>query len=93
MFCWYHVVFDLLTFFSIQLSDFMDLIPHLPHLHGLDIQFLRMHIDREPSADEPLRDSPQANGHHLESPHVNGFPAGSKDGPNGYGHTRPSTYV
>lgn len=71
----------------------MDLIPHLSHLHGLDIQFLRMHIDQEPLADEPMRDSPQPNGHHLEPPHVNGFPAGSKGVPNGYGHARPSTYV
>ena len=26
----------------------MDLVPHIPHLHGLDIKFLRMHIDQEP---------------------------------------------
>ena len=25
----------------------MDLVPHIPHLHGLDLQFLKMHIDQE----------------------------------------------
>lgn len=77
-----------------QLSDFMDIIPHLPHLHGLNIQFLRMHIDHEPlAADEAMRNSPQPNGHHLEPSDVNGFSAGDKGLANGYGATRPSTYV
>lgn len=71
----------------------MDLVPHIPHLHGLNIQFLRMHIDNEPSAKEPLSKSPQPNGHILESPHVNGLAAGTRNLPNGFGHARPSTYV
>ena len=79
--------------FWVKLSDFMDLVPHVPHLHGLDIQFLRMHIDGEPSAEDPITKPPQPNGHFLESPHVNGLFPGASALPNGYGHTRPSTYV
>lgn len=42
----------------------MDLVPHIPHLHGLDIQFLKVHIDREPSLDESLlSEAPTVNGH------------------------------
>lgn len=71
----------------------MDLVPHIPHLHGLDIHFLRMHIDKEPSAEEPVPKS-QPNGHHvLESPHINGLSAGTGNLSNGFGHSRPSTYV
>ncbi len=28
--------------FWVKLSDFMDLVPHIPHLNGLDIDFLKM---------------------------------------------------
>ncbi|ODM23843.1 hypothetical protein SI65_01433 [Aspergillus cristatus] len=85
--------FEMEHVFWVKLSDFMDLVPHIPHLHGLDIQFLRMHIDKEPSAEEPVP-KPQPNGHHvLESPHVNGLSAGTGNLPNGFGHARPSTYV
>jgi hypothetical protein len=42
----------------------MDLVPHIPHLHGLDIQFLKIHIDREPSLDASvISDNPTMNGH------------------------------
>lgn len=76
-----------------KLSDFMDLVPHIPHLHGLDIQFLKMHIDREPSA-TPSFDLPQPNGHVSGPPPVeDGFPKGITSLTNGYGHARPSTYV
>lgn len=81
--------------FWVKLSDFMDLVPHIPHLHGLDIDFLKMHIDQEPSSHDdfssPL-DGPKVNGngyypdHHEATATVNGLP-------NGFGHTRPSTYV
>lgn len=72
----------------------MDLVPHIPHLHGLDLQFLKMHIDQEPTA--PLAFSfPQANGHISGPSHVEdtaGLPNGVQGLTNGYGH-RPSTYV
>ncbi|KAF7592576.1 Set3 complex subunit with deacetylase activity, meiotic-specific repressor of sporulation proteins [Aspergillus hancockii] len=80
--------------FWVKLSDFMDLVPHIPHLHGLDIQFLKMHIDQEPTA--PLAfNFPQANGHISGPSHVEDtaeLPNGVKGFTNGYGH-RPSTYV
>lgn len=74
----------------------MDLVPHVPHLHGLDIQFLRMHIDQEPSTAAPLLESAQPNGHVPEYAHldnIHGFSAGMPGLTNGYGHSRPSTYV
>ncbi|KAI9931856.1 hos4 protein [Aspergillus wentii] len=55
--------FDMEHVFWVRLSDFMDLVPHIPHLHGLDIQFLRMHIDHEPSPEAPVLELPQPNGH------------------------------
>jgi len=27
----------------------MDLVPHIPHLNGLHLEFLSMHVDPEPS--------------------------------------------
>ncbi|RAQ50781.1 ankyrin repeat protein [Aspergillus flavus] len=86
--------FDMEHVFWVKLSDFMDLVPHIPHLHGLDLQFLKMHIDQEPTA--PLAFSfPQANGHISGPSHVEdtaGLPNGVQGLTNGYGH-RPSTYV
>ncbi|KAK2733880.1 Set3 complex subunit [Myotisia sp. PD_48] len=41
--------FQMEHIFWVKLSDFMDLVPHIPHLHGLDIQIKRMHIDPEPA--------------------------------------------
>ncbi|KAF7630335.1 hypothetical protein AFLA_010961 [Aspergillus flavus NRRL3357] len=71
--------FDMEHVFWVKLSDFMDLVPHIPHLHGLDLQFLKMHIDQEPTA--PLAFSfPQANGHISGPSHVEdtaGLPNGS----------------
>ncbi|PLB46774.1 hypothetical protein P170DRAFT_477643 [Aspergillus steynii IBT 23096] len=79
--------FDMEHVFWVRLSDFMDLVPHIPHLHGLDIQFLKMHIDREPSATPPF-DLPQPNGHVSGPPPVEeGFPNGITGLTNGYGHT------
>lgn len=81
--------------FWVKLSDFMDLVPHIPHLNGLDIDFLKMHIDQEPSSHGDFSsslDGPNVNGngyypdHHEAPATVNGLT-------NGFGHTRPSTYV
>ncbi|KAL4953413.1 hypothetical protein BDW69DRAFT_184485 [Aspergillus filifer] len=74
--------------FWIKLSDFMDLVPHIPHLHGLDIQFLKMHIDREP--DSIAIKPPQPNG--INGPHVENPELHEQGLTNGYGHSRPSTY-
>ncbi|KAJ5276478.1 hypothetical protein N7524_002631 [Penicillium chrysogenum] len=40
--------FEMEHVFWIRLSDFTDLVPHIPHLHGLELQFLSMHVDPEP---------------------------------------------
>lgn len=87
--------FNMEHVFWVKLSDFMDLVPHIPHLNGLDIDFLKMHIDQEPSShgdfSNPV-DGPKVNGngyypdHHEAAATVNGMT-------NGFGHTRPSTYV
>ncbi|OXN26063.1 hypothetical protein CDV57_05446 [Aspergillus fumigatus] len=85
--------FDMEHVFWVKLSDFMDLVPHVPHLHGLDIQFLRMHIDQEPSTAAPLLESAQPNGHGPEYAHldnIHGFPTGIPGLTNGYGHSRPT---
>lgn len=74
----------------------MDLVPHIPHLHGLDIQLLKMHIDSEPTLDTPRTELPQTNGHVYGLSH----PENATDAhappnglTNGYGPPRPSTYV
>jgi hypothetical protein len=69
---------------SIQLSDFMDLVPHIPHLNGLRLDdFLTMHIDPEPSAS-----SAQLNGHApVAFAETNGTGI-----PNGHGYPRAGTY-
>ncbi|KAJ5774351.1 hypothetical protein N7457_009247 [Penicillium paradoxum] len=75
--------------FWIRLSDFTDLVPHIPHLHGLELQFLNMHIDPEPQAAGAGFGAPHLNGHGPDSSvEVNG--TGHL---NGYGHSRSSTYV
>ncbi|KAL4974439.1 hypothetical protein BDW66DRAFT_139821 [Aspergillus desertorum] len=83
--------FDMDHVFWVKLSDFMDLVPHIPHLHGLDIQFLKMHIDREPSY-SPAPQAPQPNGH-FDKPHERPEPSYEQTLTNGYAHSRPSTYV
>lgn len=74
----------------------MDLVPHVPHLHGLDIQFLRMHVDRELSTPPATFDLPQPNGHVFRPVYLedsNSLSAAPNGLTNGYGHRRPSTYV
>ncbi|KAK2767469.1 Set3 complex subunit [Arachnomyces sp. PD_36] len=66
--------------FWVRLSDFMDLVPHIPHLHGLPIQEMKMHVDPEPSSDSP---SQQLNGHNAGSPASDYEPRSSL--PNGLG--------
>ncbi|EFQ98040.1 hypothetical protein MGYG_01078 [Nannizzia gypsea CBS 118893] len=58
--------------FWVKCSDFMDLVPHIPHLHGLNITFVSMHIDPEPSSS--LQGKPHIiNGDHASHhPIVNG---------------------
>ncbi|PYH79979.1 hypothetical protein BO82DRAFT_393517 [Aspergillus uvarum CBS 121591] len=81
--------FDMEHVFWLKLSDFMDLVPHIPHLHGLDIQLLKMHIDQEPKM-QPVFELPQANGH-ISGPHIEEGPGllGGNGLTNGYGHSRP----
>ena len=58
----------------------MDIVPHVPHLHGLQIKFMKMHVDEEPGQ-SPFS---QSNGHAFSSS------SSSKDddngGPNGLLH-------
>ncbi|KAJ5586966.1 uncharacterized protein N7459_002731 [Penicillium hispanicum] len=77
--------FDMEHVFWIRLSDFMDLVPHIPHLHGLELEFLKMHIDPEPTA---RPSTPHLNGH---TPAAVNETSGS-DLPNGNGYSRPGTY-
>ncbi|KAJ5654384.1 hypothetical protein N7490_001387 [Penicillium lividum] len=72
--------------FWIRLSDFMDLVPHIPHLNGLRLDdFLTMHIDPEPSA---ASTTSQLNGHAPTSfAETNGNVL-----PNGHGYPRAGTY-
>lgn len=65
-------------------------MPHIPHLNGLDIQFMKMHIDREPWRDRTVAyDGQVVNGAgHARATAdvpVNGFT-------NGYGPPPSSTY-
>jgi len=70
----------------------MDLVPHIPHLHGLDIQFLKMHIDQEPILNPVL--PPQPNGFTNGPPHIGNPGLLYEQGlTNGYGHSQPSTYA
>ncbi|KAJ6074731.1 uncharacterized protein N7446_002508 [Penicillium canescens] len=81
--------FEMEHVFWIRLADFMELIPHVPHLQGLELQFLNMHIDSEPSSANPSFGAPKLNGHGLDgSVETNGTGL-----LNGYGHSRSSTYV
>ncbi|KAM5501669.1 hypothetical protein McanMca71_005130 [Microsporum canis] len=60
--------------FWVKCSDFMDLVPHIPHLHGLNISFVGMHIDPEPSAslqDEPHSINGEPN-YTTHNPLING---------------------
>ncbi|PGH17329.1 hypothetical protein AJ79_01213 [Helicocarpus griseus UAMH5409] len=76
--------------FWVKYSDFMDLVPHIPHLHGLDIRTLRMHVDPEPDAQAAEAEPQLPNGIRsgtpildsgAKSPLTNGFIT-----PNGHAH-------
>jgi hypothetical protein len=71
----------------------MDLVPHIPHLNGLEIQFLKMHVDREPSFDRQVAFEGQVNGAAFYSPEGREAAVSMNGLTNGYGHARPSTYV
>lgn len=81
--------FEMEHVFWVRLSDFMDLVPHIPHLNGLDLDFLSMHIDPEPSTAPVAAESIQPNGHPLGA--ITTETNGSM-GLNGHGLPRPSTY-
>lgn len=69
----------------------MDLVPHIPHLHGLDMQFLKMHIDEEPILNPAAL---QPNGLINGPPHIGNPALLYEQGlTNGYGHSQPSTYA
>ncbi|KAJ5960257.1 uncharacterized protein N7479_007407 [Penicillium vulpinum] len=81
--------FEMEHVFWIRLSDFTDLVPHIPHLHGLELQFLNMHVDPEPPTPGAGFSTPQLNGHGPgSSVETNGTGL-----LNGYGPSRSSTYV
>ena len=75
----------------------MDIVPHIQHLNGLHIEFLKMHIDVEPSTAPSSLALPPTNGHVYGGPPYvegnNNLPAGPNGLQNGYSHQRPSTYV
>ncbi|KAK2877196.1 hypothetical protein FQN49_001346 [Arthroderma sp. PD_2] len=59
--------------FWVKCSDFMDLVPHIPHLQGFRLSLIGMHIDPEPSA-LPQDDSHPESNHTTQEPLVNGVP-------------------
>jgi hypothetical protein len=65
----------------------MDLVPHIPHLNGLDLEFVSMHLDPEPCAGT----SHQTNGSAPSTlaTGTNGIGALNGHGP---GYPRPGTY-
>lgn len=81
--------FEMEHIFWIRLSDFMDLVPHIPHLNGLDLDFLSMHIDPEPSVASNSAENTQLNGHPPDpiTAETNG-----STGLNGHSLPRPGTY-
>lgn len=44
--------------FWVRLSDFMDLVPHIPHLHGLKLQTMDLHVPPESIYPSPIGSSP-----------------------------------
>ncbi|KAJ5294605.1 hypothetical protein N7508_009426 [Penicillium antarcticum] len=75
--------------FWVRLADFMELLPHVPHLHGLELQFLNMHIDSEPTSISAYNQIHHLNGHSLDGAvETNGTGL-----VNGHGHSLSSTYV
>lgn len=48
----------------------MDLVPHIPHLHGLEIRTLRMHVDSEPDAEAMETEPRLPNGVKSVTPNI-----------------------
>ncbi|KAI5282054.1 Set3 complex subunit, partial [Ascosphaera aggregata] len=38
--------------FWVKLSDFKEIVPHIPHLQGLKMKYVKMHLDHEPEEEE-----------------------------------------
>ncbi|KAJ5085833.1 hypothetical protein N7532_010604 [Penicillium argentinense] len=81
--------FDMEHVFWIRLSDFTDLVPHIPHIHGLELEFVSMHIDPEPSIAPSAAGGFQPNGH---APGAFATETNGSMGINGHGYPRPGTY-
>jgi hypothetical protein len=81
--------FEMEHIFWIRLSDFTDLVPHIPHLNGLDLTFLSMHIDPEPSDAPIVAENAQVNGH---SSGILAAETNGSTGLNGHSLPRPGTY-
>ncbi|CEJ54271.1 hypothetical protein PMG11_00590 [Penicillium brasilianum] len=79
--------FEMEHVFWIRLSDFMDLVPHIPHLNGLELEFVSMHLDPEPSAGNPHQTNGSTTGPSTVG--TNGIGALNGHGP---GYPRPGTY-
>ncbi|KAJ5364119.1 uncharacterized protein N7496_009832 [Penicillium cataractarum] len=79
--------FEMEHVFWIRLSDFMDLVPHIPHLNGLDLEFMSMHLDPEPSAGTSHHTNGSTTGTFAVG--ANGIGALNGHGP---GYPRPGTY-
>lgn len=65
----------------------MDLVPHIPHLHGLDIKFAHMNVGQE------ARSESSALGIHPNGYAFGSLGAEDRGFINGYGFSRPSAYV
>ncbi|KAL2381952.1 hypothetical protein RJ035_006262 [Blastomyces gilchristii] len=60
--------------FWVKYSDFMDLVPHVPHLHGLEIRTLRMHVDPEPGPETIQAERQLPNGIRSITPNIDSGP-------------------
>ncbi|KLJ08313.1 hypothetical protein EMPG_16263 [Blastomyces silverae] len=60
--------------FWVKYSDFMDLVPHIPHLHELEIRTLRMHVDPEPGAETTQAEPQLPNGIRSVTPNIDSGP-------------------
>lgn len=47
--------------FWVRLADFKDIVPHIPHLQGLRLKYVKMHLDSEPEAKITSSSSPSSS--------------------------------